>query len=197
MSRKCYLLTCDESSSRTQFSKNILEKVGFSVEMFLAIPHKNKVISNKNSMMEIYSRISHGNDEWVYVFEDDVNLLEDITLEEIIKYESISSIFFYLGLCVYDSNNFTTNDIKISNNSVTIVKGGIRGLHAIGLSKKGAHELLHYSCASNEIFMDVCLENFSLTYPANVVRYDLVSHLDDSHRGVFFQDRKQFPTTMI
>lgn len=38
-------------------------------------------------------------------------------------------------------------------------------------------------------------ENFSIQYPANVVRYDLESYIS-GHRGVFFQDRKRFPSTI-
>ena len=92
--RKYFVLTCDEKSERTQFSKHLLEKIGFQVNLFPAVPNKDKVLSNKISMMQIYNIIAHGEDEWVYVFEDDINILEEVTLDEIIKYESISSHFF-------------------------------------------------------------------------------------------------------
>ncbi len=92
--RKCYVLTCNENSERSQFSKHLLEKIGFEVNLFRAVPNKDKVLSNKISMMQIYNIIAHGQDEWVYVFEDDINILEEVSLDEIIKYESISSHFF-------------------------------------------------------------------------------------------------------
>jgi ABC-type uncharacterized transport system YnjBCD ATPase subunit len=41
--------------------------------------------------------------------------------------------------------------------------------------------------------MDCILEKFSEIYPANIVRYDLISPQEKRHRGVLFQDRLQFP----
>jgi hypothetical protein len=46
-----------------------------------------------------------------------------------------------------------------------------------------------------EQYMDVCLEHFTLKYPANVVRYDL-SWRGTGHRGAFFQDRLRFPSSI-
>ena len=87
------------------------------------------------------------------------------------------------------------HETKINNKPVTIVKGNVRGLHAIGLSKHGAMELYNFAKNSSECYMDTCLELFSVKYPANVVRYDLESYIP-GHRGVIFQDRKRFPTTI-
>jgi hypothetical protein len=168
----------------------VLEKVGFHVRFFLAIPHPDKVLSNKESMLQIYDIVAKGEDEWVYVFEDDINLLADIRLDEIVEYEAISSMFVYLGLCVY-SPKISHLSTRIQDHPVTVVQGGVRGLHAIGLSKKGAAELGAFARRSSERYMDVCLEKFSIQYPANVVRYDLQSYIS-GHRGVFFQDRKRF-----
>jgi hypothetical protein len=195
MSRKCFILTCNETSERTLFAKNILENIGFQVNLFLAIPNDDKVLSNKQSMLSIYDIIAKGNDEWVYVFEDDINILEHITLDEIIKYEKISSCFFYLGLCDYGPGKYVQHETKISNYPVTIVKGFIRGLHAIGLSKTGAGELFNFAQSLPERYMDVCLEWFSTMHPANVVRYDLESYIG-GHRGIFFQDRNRFPSSI-
>lgn len=195
ISRKAYVLTCNPNSERSQFSKNVLERVGFDVIFFNAFPNKNKVLSNKNSMMAIYDIIAKGEDDWVYVFEDDINILEDISLNEIVKYEPISSMFFYLGLCNYGHKKTQKNPIKISGKDVIVVSGGIRGLHAIGLSKKGAAALLDFASKVPQQYMDVCLERFTLKYPANVVRYDLQSYIN-GHRGVFFQDRRRFPSSI-
>jgi hypothetical protein len=197
LTRKCYLLTCDEYSERTKFSKNILEKIGFQVNLFMSIPNKDKVFSNKISMMNIYDIISKGDDEWVYVFEDDINILENINLDEIILYEKISSHFFYLGLCKINVDKIynETNEIKINNHKVIKVSGDVRGLHAICLSKKGALELLEFTYSSPLIYMDMILEKFSIKYPANVIRYDLESYII-GHRGIFFQDRNKFPSTI-
>jgi len=195
MSRKCYILTCNETSERTLFAKSILENIGFQVNLFFAIPNDDKVLSNKESMMCIYDIIAKGDDEWVYVFEDDINVLENITLDEIIEYEKISSHFFYLGLCDYGPSKYVQHEIKISNHDVIIVNGYTRGLHAIGLSKTGAAELFNFAKSVPERYMDVCLEWFSTMHPANVVRYDLESYIC-GHRGIFFQDRNRFPSSI-
>jgi hypothetical protein len=193
--RKCFVLTCNEKSERTQFSKHLLEKIGFQVNLFQAIPNKDKVLSNKISMMQIYNIIAHGEDEWVYVFEDDINILEEVSLDEIIKYESISSHFFYLGVCDYGFIKNTLYKEKINDKNVTVVNGFIRGLHAIGISKKGAGTLFHFARMMEERYMDVCLEKFSEKFPANVMRYDLESYIS-RHRGLFYQDRNRFPSTI-
>jgi len=193
--RTSYVLTCDENTERSQFSKRVLEYVGFDVNFIKCIPDDNKVLSNKKSMLQIYEMVASGNEDWVYIFEDDINILEDIKIDEIIKYETISSIFFYLGVCCY--NRLSSNKKhKIENKDVTIVSGNVRGLHAIALSKQGANELLKFSQYYENIeYMDMILENFSKKYPANVVRYDLESYIN-GHRGIFFQDRLRFPSTI-
>jgi hypothetical protein len=197
--RNAYLLTCNENSERTKFSIDVLEKIGFNVIIIKCLFNENKVLSNKESMMSIYNLIINGQDDWAYVFEDDINILEDIKIEEIIKYEKISDMFFYLGLCVVDTNNpnyLYSNEEKINNNDVKIVKGNIRGLHSIGISKKGVNELLSFSNDYKDYeYMDMILEKFSEKYPANVVRFDLESYIP-GHRGICFQDRDKFQSTI-
>ena len=201
--RIAYLLTGDETSERTLFSKEVLENIGFDVHMILFLAHPNKVISNKISMQLIYQRIAEMSSDddddadhyFAYVFEDDINVLEPITLEEIVKYENVSERFFYLGVCQYDNIKVIPTVIKINQSPVYQVSGGIRGLHAIGLSKKGAKELLAFSQTSDWEYMDMILEDFSRLYPANVVRYDLCSYIP-GHRGIVFQDRERFPSTI-
>jgi GR25 family glycosyltransferase involved in LPS biosynthesis len=193
LTRKAYLLTCNEFSERTQFSKNILEKVGFTVIIFNAIQNNDKILSNRISMNEIYKIIFEGNDDWAYVFEDDINLLENINLDEIVKYEDISLYFFYLGLCAPDNGNIVNqHETKISENTVKIVSN-VCGLHAIGISKEGAKKIFEYASSSNIPVMDIVLSKFTESYPANVVRYDLESYIK-GHRGIFFQDRTRFPS---
>lgn len=196
MQRNCYVLTCDVNSERAKFSKTLLEKIGFTVNLFRCIPNKNKLLSNKQSMVKIYELIGSGNDAWVYVFEDDINVMTPIDLNEIIEYEKLSQHFFYLGLCV-DKNGIIQNSTnKINSQTVTTVSGGIRGLHAIGLSKQGALNILNFVTQYKEQpYMDIIFEKFSENHPANVVRYDLESYIR-GHRGAFFQDRRRFPSSL-
>lgn len=198
MKRTGYILTLNPISDRALFTKNVLEKIGFDVIFIKAIINENKVISNKISMQYIYSLIINSSSDYSYVFEDDINIIEDISLDEIIEYENFSEMFFYLGLCLYGKNkkNIKNTNIKVRNHYVYNVSGFCRGLHAIGLSKKGAETLLNFSKnSSDEMYMDVILENFSKIYPANICRYDLESYIP-GHKGVFYQDRKRFQSTI-
>jgi len=92
--RDAYLLTCDPNSERAIFSENILKEIGFNVKFITCIPHKNNVLSNKISMQYIYKLVKNSHDEFSYIFEDDINVLEQIKLEEIIQYEKLSEMFF-------------------------------------------------------------------------------------------------------
>jgi hypothetical protein len=82
-------------------------------------------------------------------------------------------------------------DITINNHPVFNVCGHVRGLHAIGVSKKGAESLLEMARSSEHRYMDMIVEELSRKYPALVVRYDLESYIP-GHRGVLFQDRNRF-----
>jgi len=196
ITRIAYLLTTNKESVRTIFSQQILTQIGFIVVCVQHIPHKNPVISNKISMCHIYELIFNGIDEYAYVFEDDINILETISLSEIIKYEPISKMFFYLGICE-DRGISTIKDTmySIHSHKVLSISGNVRGLHAIGLSKNGAKELFELANQSKYIYMDMIVEEFSKKYPANIVRYDLKSYIH-GHRGVVFQDRLKFPSTI-
>ena len=86
MHRNAYLLTCNPNSNRAIFSKNILEEIGFNVIFFQAIPHRIPLLSHKQSMIAIYNIIANdSSSEWSYVFEDDINKLEEIKLDELIQ----------------------------------------------------------------------------------------------------------------
>jgi hypothetical protein len=179
--RTAYLLTTNKFSSRAQFSKRILENIGFTVQFFIAIPNNDKVLSNKISMMNIYN----------------INVVEPILLDEIIQYEKISNPFFYLGCCMMnDGERLKSTGLAINSHPVTSIRGGVRGLHGIGISKEGAKELLVFAYNSRERYMDCVLEKFSEIHPANIVRYDLMSPQEKGHRGVLFQDRRQFPSSI-
>jgi len=195
--RTAYLLTTNENSLRAQFSKKVLEKIGFTVKFFVAIPHIDKVLSNKISMMNIYRIIFNMNEEWGYVFEDDINVVEPILLDEIIQYEKISDRFFYLGCCIMnEGETISSTTFKINNHPVIKISRGVRGLHGIGINRAGANELFNFAYTNHERYMDCILEQFAGIYPANIVRYDLISPQENGHRGVLFQDRLKFPSTI-
>lgn len=194
--RTAYLLTGDTLSYRAVFSKNILQEVGFHVKMVLYDYHEDKVLSNKYGMMNIYKMIQDSDENFAYVFEDDINVLEPIQLEEIIQYEPFVDLFFYLGFCQRETDaGAVYGGFNINEHEVYIKSGNISGLHAIGISKKGVEKILEFASIDTERYMDVILGKFSRKYPAICLRYDLESSIS-GHRGIFFQDREKFPTSI-
>jgi hypothetical protein len=193
VNRKAYLLTTDATLPRTISSKEVLETVGFDVTLFQAIPGQTSIHSNKNSHMKIIETIRDGEDEWAYIFEDDIDVLEPITLDEIVQYEPISGHFFFLGICkrgYYGTVKPTRS--SINGHLVCKVAGHVRGAHAFAFSKAGAAEFIRFSQEFiDEPYLDVLLDKFSFIHPATIVRFDLESYLED-HRGIFFQDRKRW-----
>ena len=73
--------------------------------------------------------------------------------------------------------------------------GNTHGLHAIGLSRSGCKELLDFSTTNDHKYMDCILGKFIKNNHANIIRYDLESYIS-GHRGIFFQNRRKFPTTI-
>jgi hypothetical protein len=198
-SRTAHILTCNRRSERAIFSKEILQKIGFSVNFIDCINEgknkEEKILSNRLSMTHIFELVKNSENNYSYIFEDDLNLVEEIKLPEIIQYESISSMFFYLGACSINYSSVKDTGIKINNHCVYSVNGNFCCLHAIGLSKDGAKKLLKFS-ENKYIAMDLILSDFQRKYPANIVRFDLTSPLNKDHRGIIYQDRSKFPTTI-
>jgi hypothetical protein len=193
MNRTAYVLTTDIKCERAIYSKKVLENIGFMVQLLNCIPMHDKVLSNKKSMQMIYKTIAEGYDNYAYVFEDDIEIHTPIHLKEIIEYEKITPNFFYLGMCEINSQFVKKTETHIGGYPVHTISGNVRGLHAIGISKEGAHLLLNFSMASNYAYMDMILEDFSRQYPAPIVRYDLESYIR-GHKGILFQNRKKFPS---
>jgi hypothetical protein len=200
--RTAYLLTLDFESERAVFSKGVLDKLGFDVILIKAIPNQNKIVSQKHSFQYIYGLIMNSESDYSYVFEDDVNVHDGITLDEIIEYEKISELFFYVGICEWGVPA-TNTGIKILNHDVYRKSGWVRGTHAMGFSKKGAESALKFSREFSDDLepehggvMDVILEKFTYTHPANVCRYELESSIP-GHRGAMYQDAVRFPVSTV
>lgn len=197
--RNAYLLSVNPNSERTIFSKKVLEKIGFNVIIFLAIPNQNPLLSHRQSYLKILEIIANQElnnyyniDGWTYVFEDDINLLEDIYLDEICEYEKISNNLFYLGICKYGTNTIKYSGLKINNKNVYNVSGNVRGAHALAFSKNGAKNFLDFEKQfTNFDYIDMIIELFTKINPANIIRVDLESYIS-GHLGIIFQDRNRF-----
>lgn len=212
MSRNAFLLTTDISSDRTISSKHILESIGFHIESIVAIPRKedsyfSKIESNRNSMKMILGCIAdqHPANEFYYIFEDDIACLEPILLEEIIQYENISTGIFYLGCC-RTKNPFTyqktlKTEHLLNGYPVYRAFGNIRGAHAFAVTPICAMKILEFIDNTDfydNIVFDEILEMYIYNHTdgVHIVRYDLESCIE-GHRGIIYQDRTRFPTSIV
>lgn len=196
MTRKAYILTCDKKSERAKHSKNLLSSIGFEVTLCDIVSYPTCVAtSNLMSMRRIYQTISKSNNEWSYVFEDDFNFLEPISLSEIIEYESISDHLFYLGCCM--ENVSRANKTKNSINGHTVYTlNKTACLHALAFKKSSINLIYTYIEKYSHLkFLDQIIgDKFVGDHGANVVRYDLISPQESGHRGIIYQDRIKFPS---
>ena len=143
-------------------------------------------------MISIYNIIANDlSNEWSYIFEDDINKLEDIKIDEIIEYEKISNKFFYLGICKYGEDTLCETEHTINNHKVYSISGSVRGLHALAFSRVGMIDFIDFLKNFSLEYMDVILELYTLKNRSNVVRSDLESYIS-GHRGIIFQDRNKF-----
>lgn len=200
--RHAYILCEHENTPRCIDSRKVLESIGFVVHCIPYIRHGDKIYSNKISMQHIYQMVIDSEEKWSYIFEDDINKIYDVKLDEIIEYESISDDLFYLGACFpeniindYDSGLYNSGK-KIGDYDVRYVSDNCFGLHGVAFSKEGMKKFLEYSNISFDSVMDVTLKKFTSKHPANIVRFDLCSPHMSSHRGVIYQDRDKYPTTI-
>lgn len=196
MTRKAYILTCDKQSERAKHSEYLLSSIGFDV-ILCDVVHFPACVATSNlmSMINIYQRISQSDDEWSYVFEDDLNYLEPITLSEIIEYESISDHLFYLGCCMADISRVNKTKNLINGHTVhTINKTAC--LHALAFKKSSINLIYTYIEKYSYLkFLDQIIgDKFVGDHGANVVRYDLTSPQECGHRGIIYQDRIKFPS---
>lgn len=193
-SRNAYVLSCNFNSDRTNFSCGILENIGFNVIKMPCIPHEKVLQSNRLGHESIYHHILKSKEKWAYIFEDDINIIEDIKLDEVVEYEKISKNVFYLGCCIINPRRtLKKTGHKIRNSDVYNVKGGSRCLHGIGISNDGCANLLNFSKIwKKPLAFDACLDDFVSIHSANIVRGDLQSPQNPRHFGFLYQDRLRF-----
>lgn len=198
--RIAHLMTIDENSDRCIFSFGILNLVGFDVKIHKAVPDLNPVLSHSKTSRLIFEEILNSDEEWHYIFEDDINIIKLIKLEEIVEYEKISHGFFFLGVCKYGNDAGFITPYEVNNHKVYSVSGCVRGAHAVAFSKTELKNFMtlfnFFTSGKNPIlYLDVIYELYTLNNPSNVIRMDLESNIH-GHRGIFFQDRDQFKSTM-
>jgi len=194
-SRTAYLLTIDDTTFRYHHSHKLLLQQGFRVETFIAPKHLDKWYSNRVGLLAILEKIAAKNEHWSYVFEDDINLVEDVPLLSSAKpIERLSDKFFYLGLCQDESwflRRFTRMHSDVTCGTCA---------HAFAITPVGARELVQFADPE----LPPLARSFDYTMKEwcehsngfRLVRPDLESPLDSNQLGLVYQDRLQFPSTI-
>jgi len=195
MKRNAYVLAVDRNSREVYQTKSVLSHVGFNVILVDIIPHKDVAISNKLGMLSIYKTILETDEDWCYIFEDDINIVDDISIDEIIQYESISEHMFYLGCCTHPSTQYVETANKIGNHDVYSVSN-VRCLTGLGVRRTSVPLLLNTIESNNQVkFLDELIGRvFTCNHPSNVVRRYTKAPDEPGHIGAFYQDRKTFPS---
>lgn len=203
--RKAFVITVDLDGARARFARHVLTTVGFDVVLIKAVYDADPPVSLKRTHMQLWEHIAThcADDEWMYIFEDDVNVLESLTIAQLLSYErhAAPTGMFFLGCCMNKWNGVTQTSTSIDGHAVHHVRGGVRGTHAIAYSKAGAQAMLAFAQRTDQArqrHVDVITEAFTTTFKDGVpvMRMDLHSDIH-GHNGIVFQDRRRFPDSTI
>lgn len=194
MSRKAYVLTLDSTSRRARHAKEIFDIVGMEVVYCDVIKDENRRVGHRKSMLEILKKVENSEEEWAYIFEDDVQFYEYIGPPRLKKFEALSENFYYLG-CYSQSEPEKTDEVIDDEVPVYRIKKDFARLsHAFGISKKGAKILLDSCSEFPEVsfgFDELLWRVFYNESPI-VVMGDYQSEQRDNEYGIAFQDRWEF-----
>ena len=195
--RNAYVLTVDENSERATLAKSVLERIGFNVILFEAIKDEFPMKSHRKSMYAIYEKIiEEEKNKYCYVFEDDINITKEVDLKYLTEYETTGEDIYYLGFC-YNKGKIIKQETKIHDEHLCRIRGGVRGIHSLCMTKRGA-EILKGLYDSNPKMnhMDVLLEGYTKTNPLIIIGRNLRSPCHSGHFGIFYQDRKRFKSEL-
>lgn len=203
--RKAFVITVDLDGPRARFARDVLSTVGFEVLLTRAVHDPDPVLSLKRTNMQLWEHIAThcAENEWMYIFEDDVNMLDKLTIAQLVPYErhAESAGMFFLGCCLRGWGGVIDTPTLIDGHPVVHVRGHVRGAHAIGYSRTGARAILALAQTpeqTRERHVDIITEAFTTTVVGGVpvVRFDLHSDVD-GHNGIVFQDRRRFPHSYL
>ena len=202
--RVAYVVSMNTSTTRFRQTEEVLFDFGFEVTSvkpyYFGTSREKQTLSNKIALLTAATLISRGEEPWGYVFEDDIykHELSQDNLATVIKSERESTLFHYLGICT---------EGKALKKPVRNMCG--RCAHAMGLSKRGALELLEFAnlrapklevdqknAPGDEVYLDVIIQGWceKSQPPGFRVVGPLTASAKgtDGHYGIFLQDRKNF-----
>jgi hypothetical protein len=201
--RIAHVLTTNALSQRAKFSANTLKRVGFSRVVFvkpetIGKDEISKVWSNKNTFVKTLKMFIDDDNggKWLYVFEDDISVVKNITMNRIFELEESSSLFFYLGICLY-GNMLHRSNLKTACG---------RCAHAMAFTREGVHKFLQFNQRSDngaklqtkrvpakEPYFDVVVEGWCKANGEFNVLDPKAIHPENGQRcGGFYQARSLF-----
>lgn len=201
--RVAYVVSTNTSTPRFLQTEKVLSDFGFQVSVvtpyYFGTTREKQTLSNKIALLTAAKLISRGEEPWGYIFEDDIykHELSRDDLSAVIKSETTSTLFQYLGICT---------EGEAQNKPVRNMCG--RCAHAMGISKQGALRLLEFAnlqeprlevdqknAPRDELYLDVIVQGWCETQPPG---FRVVGPLKpsvkglDGHYGIFLQDRTSF-----
>ena len=196
-SRTAYVISSANCPpGRLEHVKRLLARIGFSeIYVMTRSPLYRPDRAGLAVLYEIIeSVITRKNADYVYVFDDIINTLVELKLDELTEYERLANGFFYLGIDKINQNKGIGYTGKtIGSRNVYSVKGNVSSAHAFALSLQGAHGLMAQLSTNRYKTVDLCLCAYSKTHAVPVVRYDLQG-VFNGQRGAIFADLCQFNT---
>jgi hypothetical protein len=214
-----FVLTINQSSPRADTTIHILLDLGFHVIPVTPPPLNTQFISTgvcSNRFAHLtaieYFAMLPLHLKYGWFFEDDLALASPLEESKLILYEIIQNPHqptpgvIYLGACGVQSS---ADPLVYSvDPPVEYAVGSFSCAHAYGLSFNLSQNFRHMitkdiqqkRCGSDNYgferlsYFDQLLLEFSHQQPAFVVGAQYVSPQFPDHRGIFYQDRKQFPS---
>ena len=163
-------------------------------------------LAHFDAMHEFYDSASYDANDWLFLFEDDIQLHDKIAepstvLRKGIEAAAMDGILF-LGFCgpVCDGRSFVVHDnVEVRkcsgycSHAYAIVKWKIKYLLNV-------FEILRGDLTQGDkvVHVDQWLQQYSMRVsPIMLLGSNLPSPCDPSHLGVFFQDRRIFNSTLV
>ncbi|CAF4104655.1 unnamed protein product, partial [Rotaria sordida] len=223
-----FIISTDCHSARFNFTKENIQRVFpnfFNIYCFKPIQLNDSRIDKSLSLLdkklasnlisfvtvwtyEITKYSKHGELEWSFIFEDDVNFVEPSkvslpnyinALQALMYHPEIQFKhgIFYLGICgpTFASDNHTLI-IPFSNNSLLSHKGCGSCVHGMGLTTKRARQLwveISLYCPIPNGPADIYIHNYcTKNGDYYILGSNLHSPQSSDHYGIAFQDRRRF-----
>ena len=191
--RRAYMISTDKNSNRSLWSHKLLSSIGFNVQVI--IPDYNFKLEPAASLvlnvLNIFDICLSSSQDWCYIFEDDIDINKNVTLDELTKWETEASMLFYLGICLDGINKKHQIDTKYGPQVSTCG----HCTHAFVINKIGIHDFINKSFTKPKNYIDKMLLNWCKNKQFGFLVPELKSPSKSKisgHVGYFYQNRQIF-----